>query len=181
MEEQIAKKNTHFLFYLLFVVLVFALLSAVGVIMYSLIESQRDIGSALTLLAPFIGMISGPVQLIIIIVIMGWALSRDPDIFDIWHSSKTKEGEFNFISYKNTIVDSLLLEGRSTFNLEKRKSIYHQIHTILSEEQPCTFLYVPDALPVLNKRFKGVEKAPLGIWYNFIHWHVPKDKIEWYR
>ena len=32
-------------------------------------------------------------------IIMGWALSRDPDIFDIWHSSKTKEGDFNFISY----------------------------------------------------------------------------------
>ena len=28
-------------------------------------------------------------------VIMGWALSRDPDLYDIWHSSKTKEGEFN--------------------------------------------------------------------------------------
>ncbi len=114
-------------------------------------------------------------------VIMGWALSRDPDIFDIWHSSKTKEGEFNFISYKNEEVDNLLLEGRRTFDYEKRKKIYHRIHEILVDEQPCTFLYVPDALPVLHKRFKGVEKAPLGIWYDFIHWHVPKNKIEWYR
>lgn len=113
-------------------------------------------------------------------VIMGWALSRDPDIYDIWHSSKTKEGEFNFISYKNDDVDRLLLEGRRTFDFEKRKSIYHRIHSILAEDQPVAFLFVPDALPVLNKRFKGVEKAPLGIWYDFIHWYVPKDRAEWY-
>jgi peptide/nickel transport system substrate-binding protein len=34
---------------------------------------------------------------------------------------------------------------------------------------------------VLNKRFKGVEKAPEGIWYDFIHWHVPGDRSEWYN
>jgi peptide/nickel transport system substrate-binding protein len=114
-------------------------------------------------------------------IIMGWGLSRDPDSYDIWHSSKTKEGEFNFISYKNDEVDRLLIEGRQTFDRDKRKRIYHRIHEILAEEQPYTFLYVPDALPVLNKRFKGVEKAPIGIWYDFIHWYVPKDKLEWYH
>jgi len=113
-------------------------------------------------------------------VIMGWALSRDPDAYDIWHSTKTKEGEFNFISYKNDTVDRLLLEGRRTFDFNKRKETYNRIHRILSEEQPVTFLFVPDALPVLHKRFRGVEKAPLGIWYDFIHWHVPKNKAEWY-
>ncbi|MDI6801913.1 MAG: peptide-binding protein [Thermodesulfovibrionales bacterium] len=114
-------------------------------------------------------------------IIMGWALSRDPDLYDIWHSSKTKEREFNFISYKNEEVDRLLIQGRQTFNMEKRKKIYHRIHEILAEEQPYTFLYVPDALPVLHKRFKGVEKAPLGIWYDFIKWHVPENKMQWYQ
>ncbi|MBI5212197.1 MAG: peptide-binding protein [Nitrospirae bacterium] len=114
-------------------------------------------------------------------VIMGWSLSRDPDIYDIWHSSKTKEGEFNFISYKNEEVDKLLIQGRQTFDIGKRKKIYNRIHEILAEEQPQTFLYVPDALPVLHKRFKGVEKAPIGIWYDFIKWQVPKNKAEWYN
>ncbi len=114
-------------------------------------------------------------------VIMGWALSRDPDIYDIWHSSKTKEGEFNFLSYKNDEVDRLLVEGRSNFSLEIRKKIYHRIHEILAEDQPCAFLYVPDALPVLNKRFKGIVKAPIGIDYDFIHWYVPRNRADWYR
>ena len=114
-------------------------------------------------------------------VIMGWALSRDPDNYIIWHSSKTKEGEFNFVSYEHAEVDRLLIEGRQTFDMDRRKRIYHRIHEILAEEQPYAFLYVPDALPVLNKRFKGVEKAPLGIWYDFIHWRVPKNRAEWYE
>ena len=113
-------------------------------------------------------------------IIMGWGLSRDPDMYDIWHSSKTKEGEFNFISYRNDEVDRLLLEGRRTFDHERRTGIYHRIHEILAEDQPYTFLYVPDALPVLHKRFKGVEKAPIGIWHDFIHWQVPKNRIDWY-
>jgi peptide/nickel transport system substrate-binding protein len=114
-------------------------------------------------------------------VIMGWGLSRDPDLYDIWHSSKTKEGEFNFISYKNVEVDRLLIEGRQTFDIGTRKNIYHRIHQILSEEQPTIFLYVPDALPVLHKRFKGVEQAPIGIWYDYIHWYVPADRTAWYQ
>jgi peptide/nickel transport system substrate-binding protein len=114
-------------------------------------------------------------------IIMGWGLSRDPDLYDIWHSSKTKEGEFNFISYKNIEVDRLLVEGRQTFHIAKRKKIYHRIHQILSDEQPTIFLYVPDALTVINKRFRGIEKAPLGITYDFIRWYVPKDKTVWYQ
>jgi peptide/nickel transport system substrate-binding protein len=114
-------------------------------------------------------------------VILGWSLSRDPDCFDIWHSSKTKEGEFNFISYKNEEVDKLLEDGRREFDQEKRKVIYNRIHQILYDEEPYVFLYVPDALPIVHVRFKGIEPAPLGIGYNFIKWYVPKKEQRYTR
>jgi len=109
-------------------------------------------------------------------VILGWSLSRDPDQFSIWHSSQVKEGQYNFVSYSNPEVDRLLVEGRRTFDIEKRREIYHKIHSILGDEQPYTFLYVADALPVVHKRFHGIEVAPAGIGYNFIKWYVPKDQ-----
>lgn len=112
-------------------------------------------------------------------MILGWSMSRDPDLYDIWHSSKTKKGEYNFVGYKNPEVDRLLVQGRRTFDREKRKKIYYRIHELLAEEQPYAFLYVPDALPIVHKRFKGIEVAPLGIMYNFIDWYVPKNKMEW--
>ncbi|HLB95113.1 MAG TPA: peptide-binding protein [Nitrospiria bacterium] len=115
-------------------------------------------------------------------IILGWSLGRDPDSYDIWHSSKTREGEFNFVSYHNPQVDRLLLEGRNTCDQEKRKKIYEKLHAFIAEDQPYIFLYYPDALPVLHKRFKGVEPSPLGIWYNFpTDWYVPKNRAEWYQ
>ena len=114
-------------------------------------------------------------------VILDWSLTPDPDAYDLWHSSKTGEGEFNFVGYKNAEVDRLLVEGRQTFDIEKRKKIYHRVHEILADEVPYTFLYVPDSLPVLDKRFKGVKVEPAGIWYNYEEWYVPKDKAEWYQ
>jgi peptide/nickel transport system substrate-binding protein len=112
-------------------------------------------------------------------IILGWSMSRDPDLYDIWHSSKTKKGEYNFVGYKNPEVDRLLVAGRRTFDIEQRKKIYYRIHAILAEEQPYAFLYVPDATPVVHKRFKGIEQAPLGITYNFIKWYVPKNRMKW--
>ncbi|MEA3329083.1 MAG: peptide-binding protein [Candidatus Omnitrophota bacterium] len=109
-------------------------------------------------------------------VLLGWSLSRDPDCFDIWHSSKTKESEFNFVSYCNPEVDNLLEEGRRIFDEKKRGRVYHQIHQLLYQDQPYLFLYVADALPAVHRRFKAVEPAPIGIGYNFIDWWVPKTE-----
>ncbi len=106
--------------------------------------------------------------------ILGWTVSMDPDIYDVWHSSKTKPDELNFIGYKNAEVDELLEKGRSTFDQKLRKKCYDRIQEILAEDQPYLFLYVPDALPIIQKRFRGIEPAPLGIGYNFIRWYVPK-------
>lgn len=114
-------------------------------------------------------------------VLLGWSLSLDPDMYDIWHSSKTKEGEFNFVGYSNEELDRLLLAGRRTFNQGEREKIYRRIHEILYEDQPYLFLFVPDALPILNSRFKGVEVGPAGIGHNFIKWYVPRTEQRYTR
>jgi len=110
------------------------------------------------------------------VVLMGWSMSQDPDQYDIWHSSKTGPKELNFVSYSNREVDRLLEEGRSTFDRNKRRSAYFKMQEIIAEEQPYTFLYVPDALPVVNSRFRGIEPAPAGIGHNFIKWYVPQQE-----
>lgn len=107
-------------------------------------------------------------------VLLGWTVPQDPDIYDIWHSSKTEPKELNFIRFKNAEVDRLLDEGRSTFDIGKRRACYYRIQDILAYEQPYTFLFVPDALPVVSARFRGIEPAPAGIMHNLIKWYVPK-------
>ncbi len=114
-------------------------------------------------------------------VILGWTIPRDPDAYDIWHSSKTGPAELNHVSFKNAEVDALLEKGRRTFDQEERRKAYARFQEILAEEQPYVFLYVPDALPIVSARFRGIVPAPAGISYNFIKWWVPKAEQKYTR
>ncbi|NPA15192.1 MAG: peptide-binding protein [Deferribacteres bacterium] len=113
-------------------------------------------------------------------IILGWSLGADPDPYDIWHSSKTKPGEFNFVGYKNPEVDRLIEEARRIFDRKKRAELYHKIQRLIYEDYPYTFLYVPDNLSILHRRFRNVKLKKAGIWYNFEKWYVPK-KLQKYR
>jgi peptide/nickel transport system substrate-binding protein len=108
-------------------------------------------------------------------VLLGWALSPDPDQYEMWHSSKTGEHEFNFISYNNPEVDQILDQARKTFDADQRKKLYGRFQEILGEEQPYTFLYVPESLPIVHKRFRGIDPGAAGISYNFADWWVAKQ------
>jgi peptide/nickel transport system substrate-binding protein len=114
-------------------------------------------------------------------VILGWTIPRDPDAFDVWHSSKTGPAELNHVSFRNAEADALIEKGRRTFDQEERRKAYARFQEILAEEQPYVFLYVPDALPIVAARFRGIVPAPAGISYNFIKWWVPKAEQKYTR
>ncbi|MFA5699859.1 MAG: ABC transporter substrate-binding protein, partial [Desulfuromonas sp.] len=113
--------------------------------------------------------------------ILGWTIPVDPDGYNIWHSSKTGAQELNFIAYCNPEVDRLLEQGRRVLDIEQRKPIYYKLQQILAEDVPYTFLYVPDALPVVARRFHGIKEAPAGIMYNFEKWYVPQSQQKYKR
>lgn len=109
-------------------------------------------------------------------VILGWTTGPDPDLYDIFHSSKVKSPGLNFIGYQNKEVDRLLEEGRYTLDRENRKKIYFRLQEILAEDQPYTFLYIPMSLEAIHRRFRGIKPAPIGISYNIERWWVPKNE-----
>ncbi len=114
-------------------------------------------------------------------VILAWNLSRDPDAYVIWHSSQKGETQYNFVGYENPEADKLWEEGRRTFDMEKRKDMYHRIHELIHHDIPYIFLYYPESLPVVHKRFVGPEVAPLGMGWNFPKWFVPKPWQKYQR
>ncbi|MCF6179913.1 MAG: peptide-binding protein [Geopsychrobacter sp.] len=107
--------------------------------------------------------------------ILGWSGNPEPDLYGIWHSSKIGPRELNFISYKNSEVDALLEQGRRIFDQSERKKIYDRFQEILAEDQPYTFLFVPEALPAVASRFHGIIPKAFGIRYNFERWYVPQS------
>ncbi|MCS7199844.1 MAG: peptide-binding protein [Caldimicrobium sp.] len=109
-------------------------------------------------------------------VILGWTTGPDPDLYDIFHSTKVKSPGLNFVGYENPEVDKLLEEGRYTLDREKRKSIYYKFQKILVEDQPYTFLYIPMSLEAIHRRFRGIKPSAIGINYNIERWWVPKNE-----
>jgi peptide/nickel transport system substrate-binding protein len=109
-------------------------------------------------------------------IIMGWTIPIDPDLFDVWNSNKNKPGELNFIGYANSEVDSLIDEGRFNLDQNKRKQAYDKIQEIFYEEVPYVFLFVPETLLAISKRFQGPAVSAAGVGYNLPEWFVPKDR-----
>jgi peptide/nickel transport system substrate-binding protein len=106
-------------------------------------------------------------------MVMGWQFGPEPDCYLSWDSSQTGEHQYNMVGYKNKTVDRLLVEGRETLDQAKRAAIYRRIHKILHDDVAATFLYVPDSLSAVHKRFKGLEANRYGIGWHPERWYVP--------
>ncbi|GAB4262126.1 MAG: peptide-binding protein [Deferrisomatales bacterium] len=108
-------------------------------------------------------------------VLLGWTIPPDPDLYDVWHSSKIGNGGLNHTAYANPELDRIVVEARRTLDRERRKALYARAQEILAEDQPYTFLYVPHALVAVSNRVRGIVPAPAGIAYNFERWYVPRS------
>jgi len=98
-----------------------------------------------------------------------WSLGVDQDPYQIWHSSQTEEGS-NFIGYNDPRVDELIEKGRVEFDKEKRREMYKEIHRIIYDDQPYTFLFSGMSLLLRNNRFINVVDYPLG--WDYREWKV---------
>lgn len=109
-------------------------------------------------------------------VILGWNILQDPDLYDVWHSSKAEPGGLNFVGYRNAEVDEVLDKARRTLDQSERKALYDRFQELLHRDQPYCFLFVPYSLPAVQARFEGIEPAPAGLMHNFIRWWVPAER-----
>ncbi|MCG8451339.1 MAG: ABC transporter substrate-binding protein [Pirellulales bacterium] len=89
----------------------------------------------------------------------GWSTGADPDTAsNIW---VTNEGR-NYGEYSNPRVDALFEQARHEFDEEKRMVIYGEIHNLLWEDQPYTWLFNRNSFYGFNKRLRGYNFSPRG-------------------
>jgi peptide/nickel transport system substrate-binding protein len=108
-------------------------------------------------------------------VVLGWSLALDPNQYNIWHSSRRSEGQFNFVGLNDPDVDRLLEKGLRTFDKAEREAIYHRFAAELQEATPIVYLYAPYSLSAVHRRIRGVEPAPAGIEHNTEQWYIPRS------
>jgi len=97
--------------------------------------------------------------------VLGWTSPPNFDQYQLWHSSQSKPGGLNFVSYANPEVDRLIELARSEFDHELIKKYCRKIQRIIYDDQPYLFLYVPMATAALHKgRFKVRRPDGKGGW-----------------
>ncbi|MBV9493078.1 MAG: ABC transporter substrate-binding protein [Acidobacteria bacterium] len=96
-----------------------------------------------------------------------YSLSRngiaDPDFYYIiFHSSNFAPSGQNRGFYSNPRVDELIMQGRATFDREKRKQIYAEIQRILQEDLPYVSLYHQQNVTIMRSNIDGYTTYPAG-------------------
>ncbi len=106
-------------------------------------------------------------------IVLGWGLGLMPDAYSIWSGESDKKGGFNFVHYHNAKVDALIKKAEKTVDRAKLGVIYKEIFALIVKDNPYLFLYIPNAITVVNKNIKNVSPSMIGVMHNVIDWVKP--------
>lgn len=109
---------------------------------------------------------------------LAWTGQIESDPYQIYHSSQIAGTGDNVISYTNPKLDALLENARSTIDEPARMALWHQVHQILHEDQPYTFLISRKSLMFFDGRLRNIQLTRNGLNPN-LEWFVPPDERKW--
>ena len=95
-------------------------------------------------------------------VVLGWSMGIDPDLYQIWHSSQSGPQQLNFVGYKNLQADELIVRIRQEYDRDRQRDFTRQLHQLIHQDQPYTFLYAPLGTRVLDKKIVLVDRTQDG-------------------
>lgn len=106
-------------------------------------------------------------------------LGTDPDPLAYYHSSQTSSNGLNLSSYRNALVDDLLIAARETTNRELRAKKYESFLTYWANDVPSIGLYQVNLTYIYNKNVRAFGDnvrlvEPLDRFVDVIDWAVNK-------
>lgn len=112
-------------------------------------------------------------------VSLGWSASVETDPYQMFHSSQMQDQGDNRMSYASPRLDKALEEARVTVDEDARMKKWHEVHKVLHEEQPYTFLLNRKGLRFIDSRIKNVQTTKMGLnWIRddltMLPWYVPQ-------
>lgn len=105
-------------------------------------------------------------------MIMGWGGDIVEDFYQIFHSSQIENRGSNYVAFRNVQADTIMEKIRLTMDENDRDRLSQQLHRILHDQQPYTFLYARPTFRLVDKRFANTVVHKLG--FNYFEWYVPK-------
>ncbi len=113
-------------------------------------------------------------------VVLGWSMGIDPDLYQLWHSSQTGPQQLNFVGYRNPRADELIVRIRREYDLDVQRELARQLHRLIAEDQPYTFLYAPFSTRVLDKKIVLVHRHDDGSESYEKIYPIPSGDITFY-
>ncbi len=111
---------------------------------------------------------------------LGWGGTIESDPKQIFHSGSIAEGGDNYVHYVNRELDRLIDQARTTMDDRARQALWHEVHRILHEDEPYTFLFTRKSVIFLDRRFRNVIVTKTGL-NEYMEWYTPKPRQRWTR
>lgn len=93
----------------------------------------------------------------------GWGTGAYPDSGEnLWKTGADR----NFVQYSNPKVDALFDKAAASLDDEEREELFGEIHKLLYEDQPYTWLFFQNSYYGFNKSLRGYNFSPRGP-YNY--------------
>ncbi|MEM7806900.1 MAG: peptide-binding protein [Planctomycetota bacterium] len=114
-------------------------------------------------------------------ITLGWSSTVESDPYQIFHSSQAAGQGDNRTNYANPELDALIDEARTTIDRDARMKLWNEVHAVLHEDQPYTFLFFRQQLRAVNQRVQGVDKSTVGLNWEplnsgIIPWFIPQGQ-----
>ncbi len=104
-----------------------------------------------------------------------WTGAIEGDPYQIWHGSgANREASSNYVGYNSPEANRLIDLGRRTLDKAERYKIYQQLHRVIAEDQPYTFLIAPTGVMAQNKRFRNSLVYKGGGMDKLLEW-IPRS------
>jgi peptide/nickel transport system substrate-binding protein len=107
------------------------------------------------------------------VMMFSWKNDQKVDPTAVWHTRIESKGKFNLLDYSNPQVDSLIEQGLGTLSRRKAKDIWVRFQQVVFQEQPTTYLFVPNAVAMVYKGVKGAESDARGPLASLDEWWIP--------
>lgn len=92
-----------------------------------------------------------------------WSWTKpESDPVQLWHSRYIANQGDNFVQWNSPEADKLIDAGQKEIDPTKRMKIWHELHRLINEEQPCTFVLNTPWIRFVSKRVANVQPYATG-------------------
>jgi peptide/nickel transport system substrate-binding protein len=107
--------------------------------------------------------------------VVEWKVQTKVDLTQLFHSSARRPNGYNFVGYSNPEVDRLIDEALLQTNMARAQELWSKAQRAIYNDQPYTFLAVPQELTAIDDRFCNVKPSPINIFAHITDWRIKPD------